>query len=91
MLVYSNKPKSINPLLFGRTKGKSSSRNILIERQDVGDWTNWRDREWVDLLVRLCVVALDVSELGGALEGVIVPVQVAHPPREKCVSMGPLY
>jgi len=70
-----------------RTNGSSSGGNILIERQDIGDWTNWRDREWVDLLVRLCVVVLDVSELGSALERIIVPVQVAHPPRRIFVRM----
>jgi hypothetical protein len=37
--------------------------------------------------VRLCVVALDVSEFGGALEGIIVPVQVAHPSGKKRVRI----
>lgn len=88
MLAYNNiEAQSINPLLLRRTKGSSSGRNVLIERQNVRHRTNWRDRVRVDLLVRLCVVALDVSKFGGALEGIIVPVQVAHPPGKKCVRM----
>lgn len=75
------KPQSINPLLVCRTDRSSSSGHILIERQDVRHWTDWRDREWVDLLVRFGVVTLDVSKLGGTLEGIVVPVQVAHPPK----------
>jgi hypothetical protein len=88
MLAYNNiEARSINPLLLRRTKGSSSGGNVLIERQNIRHWTNWCDRVRVDLLVRLCVVALDVSEFGGALEGIIVPVQVAHPPGKKYVRM----
>lgn len=41
--------------------------------------TDGADGEGVDLGVALCVVPLDVLELGRVLEGRHVPVQVAHP------------
>jgi hypothetical protein len=53
--------------------------DFLIERQDVGFWTDWRNREWVDLLVTLGVMVLDVRELGGAAECAIVPVAMSNP------------
>ena len=60
-----------------------NSRDLLVERQDVGFWTNRCNREWVDLLVTLGVMFLDVRELGGTAECVVVPVTMSHPSRTK--------
>lgn len=56
------------------------SRDLLVQRQDVRHRAQRRDGEWVDLAVTLGVVLLDVSELGRAAEGLVVPVEVAQPP-----------
>ena len=56
------------------------SRNLLVQRQDIRHRTQRRDSEGVDLAVTLGVVLLDVSELGRAAEGLVVPVEVAQPP-----------
>lgn len=85
-LAYNNiEISSLNPLLVRCTNGGGSSRYILIEREDIRDRADRSDREWVDLLVTLGVVRLDVSEFRRIFESIVVPVQVAHPPRQ--VSM----
>lgn len=55
------------------------SWHFLVQRQDVGNWTSWRNRVRVDLVVTLCVMILDVRELCSTAERWVVPVAVAHP------------
>lgn len=52
---------------------------LLVQRQNIGQRSNGRYREGVDLRVALGVMILDVQEVGRVLEGRVVPVQVAHP------------
>jgi hypothetical protein len=52
---------------------------LFAQRQDVGKRSDGGDAVGVDLGVALGVVPLDVVELGGVLEGRVVPVEVAQP------------
>jgi hypothetical protein len=60
-------------------------RDLLVERQDMRKRAKWCDAVWVDLLVALCVVALDVRELGCASESIHVPVEVPYPSEDSQV------
>ena len=53
--------------------------DLLIQRQDIRLRPKRRDGKWVDLLVALGVVLLDVRKFGRAAEGFVVPVQVSDP------------
>ena len=64
-----------------------SSWDLLIKRQYIRQRSDWCDRERVDLLVTLGIVAFNVDKVGGlAAKRFMVPVQVAQPP-EHNVSM----
>jgi hypothetical protein len=60
--------------------------HLLIKRENIRHRAQRRDSERVDLTVTLGVVLLDVCELSSAAEGLVVPVQVAHPPGNLSIS-----
>jgi hypothetical protein len=72
--------------LFGLQRSLNS-RDFLVERQDVRFWPDWRNREGVDLLVALGVMLLDVRELCGAAESIVVPIAMSNPSTATSMSV----
>lgn len=71
-------PKEKNQAIAISVRHRSC--NFAVNWQDIRLWTNWRNLELVDLVVALGVMVLDVCELGGTAEGIVVPIEVTQPP-----------
>jgi len=72
-------PPENSRLLFAQSSLLPRSSNLLLQRQDIWHRSQRRNRQRVDLGVRLGVVVLDVQEVGRLAEGWDGPVQVAQP------------
>lgn len=75
----------IQPATFALLQALYKQRPCFVipgpqsQGQDVGKRPQRRDRQRVDLGVRLGVVILDVQEIGRILERRNVPIQIPHP------------
>lgn len=62
-----------------RLQSSFDGRNLLIKRQDIRFRADWRDLKLIDLPMALCVMFLDMGELSGVFESIVLPIAVSDP------------
>lgn len=65
--------------LTNRSLGCLCGGHLLVLGKDIGNRSKRSDTEWVDLLVALSVVELDVLELSSFVESRNIPIELSDP------------